>query len=97
VNRRRTPTWRGSPAYRTPNKPDSLFGEALLLGISRECPLWVISGHVGPHEKVSALPPTADILHGNAIDDVAWKLTDIYNNEAGHYISRPREEQPCKS
>jgi hypothetical protein len=43
------------------------------------------------------LPPTADILHGNAIDDVAWKLTDIYNNEAGHYISRPREEQPCKS
>jgi len=25
---------------------------------------WVISGHVGLHEKASALPPKADILQG---------------------------------
>ena len=28
------------------------------------CLLWVISGHVGMHEKVSALPLKADILRG---------------------------------
>jgi len=27
-----------------------------------ECPKWVISGHVGLHETVSALPLKADIL-----------------------------------
>jgi hypothetical protein len=26
-----------------------------------ECPLWVISGHVGLHEKASALPLKADV------------------------------------
>jgi hypothetical protein len=30
-----------------------------------ECPLWVISGHVGLHEKESALPLKADILRGS--------------------------------
>jgi hypothetical protein len=30
----------------------------------KECPLWVIIGHVGLHEKFSALPLKADILQG---------------------------------
>jgi hypothetical protein len=29
-----------------------------------ECPLWVISGHVGLHERESALPLKADIPFG---------------------------------
>jgi hypothetical protein len=31
---------------------------------SRRCPLWVISGHIGLHEKASALPLKADIPRG---------------------------------
>jgi hypothetical protein len=33
-------------------------------GFGMKCPLWVISGHVGPHEKASALRLKADILRG---------------------------------
>jgi hypothetical protein len=46
------------PAYRTPRlqSPQKSF--------AGECLLWVISGHVGLHEKESALLLKADILRG---------------------------------
>src|SRR6185295_3316189 len=57
---RRVHRYRGLHLSGRPSgRPLSLCGQA-----QKQCPLWVISGHGGLHERMSALPLKADILRG---------------------------------